>query len=107
MKKLFYIEKDGFKKIWTFKNAPSADLIFTIIVLILSAFGTLMVFSAGYAYAYARYDDGFYFMKRQIIWLLIGLIVFFVASNIKPSFYKNITPALYIITLILLVLVLL
>lgn len=106
MKKLFYIEKDGFKKIWTFKNAPSADLIFTIIVLILSAFGTLMVFSAGYAYAYARYDDGFYFMKRQIIWLLIGLIVFFVASNIKPSFYKNITPALYIITLILLVLVL-
>ena len=88
------------------KNSPTSDLPFTMATLTLALFGTLMVFSAGYAYAYSRYDDGAYFMKRQVIWLALGLAVMFLSSHVKPSFYKSITPIIYIITIILLVLVL-
>ncbi len=104
--KLFKPNQNGFSKPLIFKNAPSCDIMFLFIVFALALFGTVMVFSAGYAYAYARYDDGFYFMKRQVIWLIAGLFVMFAASHIKPSFYKAITPGLYILTLLLLVLVL-
>jgi len=85
---------------------PSFDISFFIITLILAVFGSLMVFSAGSAYAEFRYDDRFFFVKRQIIWLLAGILVMLLASRIKPSFYFKATPYLYAITLCLLVLVL-
>lgn len=98
--------KSGLKKPIFIKNAPQCDLFFTLTVLMLSLYGTVMVFSAGYAYAYARYDDGAYFMKRQVIWLFLGLLIMLIASYIKPSFYKKLTPTLYVVTLLLLLLVL-
>ena len=76
-------------------------------VILLSLFGTVMVSSAGYAYAYARYGDSLYFVKRQIIWLAVGFLVMYVASRISISFYKKYTPYAYGATLLLLVLVLL
>lgn len=104
--KLFSLESDGFIKPLKFKNMPPADRAFTVLVVILAIFGTIMVFSAGSAYAYARYGDSAYFVKRQILWLLLGLVTMYVFSHIKPSFYRSITPIMYIITLILLLLVL-
>ena len=103
---LLKIDKNGLKKPFNFKNSSSVDIFYLICVCILSIFGTFMVFSAGYAYAYARYDDGTYFMKRQILWLIIGFVTMFIASKIKPAFYKAITPLIYIVTIILLILVL-
>jgi len=103
---LFKFEKEDIKNFLIFKNSPCCDIPYVLCVLILACFGTLMVFSAGYAYAYARYDDGLYFIKRQIIWLILGLLTMYLASHVKPSFYKAITPALYILTLVLLILVL-
>jgi len=84
----------------------SFDFSFFILTVLLALFGSLMVFSAGSAYAEFRYDDKFFFVKRQIIWLLIGILVMFFASRIKPSVYFLITPYLYAITLCLLILVL-
>jgi len=104
--KLFKIKSDAFSNALCIKNAPSCDMLLTLTVLSLSLFGTIMVFSAGYAYAYARYDDGFYFIKRQVIWLILGLIAMYAASHIKPKFYEGITPIIYFLTLILLLLVL-
>ncbi|MBO5906834.1 MAG: cell division protein FtsW [Clostridia bacterium] len=75
-------------------------------VILLSLFGTVMVFSAGQAYAYARYGDGYYFVKKQIIWLLLGFAVMHLASRIDIDLYKKYTPHLYVFTLLLLILVL-
>ena len=102
------------KPIIKFKNSltenksalPLCDLTLLILTVTLAIFGTVMVFSAGYAYAYARYDDGLYFIKRQAVWLTLGLITMTVSSRINPSYYKKITPALYALTLFLLMLVL-
>lgn len=88
------------------KNRQNADLSLIILVTVLVVWGTVMVFSAGEAYAYARYDDRFYFIKKQIIWLILGFVILFAASRIPVSFYKKITPMLYLVTLFLLGLVL-
>ncbi len=82
------------------------DPVLLLSVIILSLFGTVMVSSAGYAYAYARYGDALYFVKRQIVWLAIGFFVMYAASRIPVSFYKKYTPYAYGATLVLLVLVL-
>ena len=89
------------------KDPPRVDLSFIIIFIILALFGTVMVFSASGPYSLARYGDPSYFMKRQIIWLLLGFLTALASSRIKPEVYKKITPILYVITILLLLLVLL
>ena len=88
------------------KKLPRFDLSLLISIVLLAFLGTIMVFSAGYAYAYARYDDSFYFVKKQTVWLLLGLLIMYASSRISPNFYKRITPYLYLATVLLLLLVL-
>ncbi len=103
--KLFKIKKESFNLSSKYTKS-SSDIFYLIVVCTLAVFGTFMVFSAGYAYADARYDDGAYFIKRQIIWVILGFIAMILASKLPPRFYEGITPILYIITIILLILVL-
>ena len=88
------------------KSQAHLDGIFLLIVALLATYGTLMVFSAGYYYAETRYGDEFYFIKRQALWLVIGVAAMLVSSNIDASVYKKATPLVYICTLALLVTVL-
>lgn len=83
------------------------DAIFLLSLILVALFGTVMVFSAGGAYAEARYNDSMYFVKKQSVWLIIGIAVLTVASHIPPEKYKKYTPHLYAVTIILLFLVLL
>lgn len=87
-------------------STRNIDKTFILAVILLTVYGTLMVFSAGGPYAEARYGDGAYFVKKQSVWLLIGFAVAFLASNVDIKFYKKYTPHFYSLTIILLVLVL-
>lgn len=82
------------------------DAAFLLAVILVAAYGTLMVFSAGTAYAEARYGDGMFFIKKQTIWLLIGLVVMYFASHVDPMLYKKYALHFYGLTLLLLLLVL-
>ncbi len=88
------------------RKLPRPDLSLLIIIILLAFFGAIMIFSAGSAYSYARYNDEFYFIKRQLVWLLLGGAVMYSASRINPTVYKKTTPFLYCATLVLLLLVL-
>lgn len=90
----------------TNKSSGRIDTIFLLSVFLITLYGTLMVFSAGTAYAEARYNDSLYFVKRQTVWLIIGFIVMYIASNIDADIYKKYTPYFYGATLLLLILVL-
>lgn len=74
-------------------------------ILLLSAFGTIMVFSASTAYAAIRFDDAFYFIKRQSVWLALGLGVMLLFSRVTVEQLKKWVFPLYGITLFLLLLV--
>ena len=82
------------------------DITFALAVILVTLYGTLMVFSAGTAYAETRYGDAAYFIKKQTLWLIIGFTVMYITSHIDPSVYKKYTPHFYGATLVLLVLVL-
>ena len=89
-----------------FSKSQTVDKFFLLSMLLLTAFGTLMVFSAGGPYAEARYNDSAYFIKKQTIWLIIGFFIAYLASRIDLQIYKKYTPYFYGITVILLILVL-
>lgn len=88
------------------KNAPPSDKLLVFVVTLLALFGSVMIFSASYAYAEARYENGYYFIERQLIWLVIGFTVMAGTSRLTPSFYFATAPLLYVITVILLLIVL-
>ena len=98
----------SFRKLYpNSKSGARIDAFFLLSVLLLCILGTVAVFSAGSAYAYARYDDANYFIKKQIVWLLLGFAVMVTASSIKSEIYKKFSPHFYVITIVLLILVLL
>ena len=43
--------------------------------------GLVILFSASYAVAYADFNDGLYYLKRQLFWICLGLICFNLLVN--------------------------
>lgn len=105
-KKKLFLKAPKSKLLLIGKNQSHPDAIYLTLSLLLAALGSLAVFSAGHAYADFRYGDGMYFIKKQIIWLAMGLAIMIAASKLPISFYKSATPYLYALTIILLVMVL-
>lgn len=79
-------------------------LLFTVLIMI--AYGLIMVFSASYADAASRYGDSYYFIKRQSVMVIIGLIFMVIASRFPLRFYKSVSVLAYTVSCILLVAVL-
>ena len=75
------------------------DPVFFVLVLILMLFGSVMVFSASYADASARFGDSFYFAKRQIVFVFLSLIIIPVISAIPYKFFFNTANILYAVSL--------
>ena len=65
------------------------DRVLVAAVLILAAFGSVMIFSAGAVLAAKRYGDAFYFLKRELVYALLGLIAFTVALRIDYGVYRR------------------
>lgn len=81
------------------------DYVFLIIVLVLLAFGSVMVYSASYAYAKTRYGDSYYIITRQAMFMVFGFVGMFVASRVSPDVYKKAAPLIYFVCFFLLCLV--
>ena len=94
------------QKTVVFRTRGGIDKTFLIIVLMLVAFGSVMIISAGYVYAAKRFDDSFYFAKRQFIYAVIGVAVMILLANIDYTVMKRFALPMYIVSMILLVLVL-
>ncbi len=69
------------------KNADRLVLIFC--TLALAIFGCVMVYSASKYFALVNYGDKFFYLKKQIIGVLIGAIGFAVCSFINHKIYKK------------------
>ena len=58
-------------------------------VLVLAAFGSVMIFSAGAVFAAKKYGDPFYFLKRELIYALLGLVAFTLALRVDYRIYRR------------------
>ena len=87
----------------TLAKDRSMDTAFLLIVLVLLAFGLIMVFSASYAYALNYEGDSFYYIKRQGLFAILGVIGMLVISRIDYRLFKKFWPVIYVVGLVLLV----
>ena len=89
----------------TLKKETRGDYALLIAVFCLAAIGTVFIYSASNYSAAATYKDAFYFVKKQIIGIILGL-----AAMIFTAFYdyeklKKFTLLIAVISFILLALV--
>lgn len=77
-----------------------------ISVLILSIFGLLMIYSASNVWSEYKYNDPYKFIKNQLLFFLISLIIIYIITKIDINFIKKNSNNILFICFILLVLVL-
>ncbi len=93
------------KRTKTTSFLPSVDKKLLLLLLALALFGTLMIFSASTAYAESRFGDAYYFVKRQTLWLILGIITMLAVSRLPAKVLLRFAVPIYILALVLLALV--
>jgi cell division protein FtsW len=78
----------------------------TINTVMIVIIGLISVYSASHIWAQYKYNDSLYFMKRQSIFAIIGLIGMYVTSKIDYHIYQKYNFKILILCYILLILVL-
>ncbi len=86
---------------------PAPDQLLLGVVLILVALGIVMVYSASAVHAARKFGSSSYFLKRDVIYVAIGLIALWIAAHTDFSIYRRFAYPLLIFSLLLLVAVLL
>jgi len=78
-------------------------VLFTTIAL--TAFGLLMLFSASFYYGQNRFGDGYYYVKRQLVGVVIGFVAMFVLANVDYRRWLKLWKPIYAAGLLLMCLV--
>lgn len=84
----------------------SMDLPMLVLVILLCCVGLVMVFSSSHADSFYRYGDSYYFVKRQIIFMGLGIIIMIAAAFFPIKIVKKFSPLFLLGSIGLLVLVL-
>ena len=84
----------------------SMDQVLIVVTLLLLGVGIMMMYSSSALLAQRKYDDAAFFLKRQGLWVFLGLIVLVVISNFQHRHWKKIVGFLLCIGLLLLATVL-
>lgn len=82
------------------------DKILLIAVILISLFGTIMIYSSSYVWAEYKFNDPYKYLKSQAIFLIIGYIVMIIVSNFSYHKYKKLANIIFGICFIMLILVL-
>ena len=90
------------KRFWT--NDMEAIIAITLVLLIL---GTINVFSASFVFAEAEFDTPYFFLKRHVINVVVGLIAFIVCFRVDYHIWRRGIVAILGFTIFALILVLL
>ncbi len=75
-------------------------------VILLSGLGIIMVYSASASISMQTHDTAYYFMKKQVTFLVISLCVMFVTASLPYKLYKSISYIILFAAIALLVAVL-
>ena len=81
------------------------DLILPIAVTVLTIIGTVFIYSASNYSANATYGDPFYFVKKQVIGIVLGFVAFLLTSFYDYKKIKKLTFIFTVLAPLLLVLV--
>lgn len=71
------------------EKKKSIDFILFIVVLILLAIGLVMIFSASMVTDSQNEGDGYYHLKRQVIWCVLGIAAMLFTAGVNIEIFKN------------------
>ncbi|MCP5047524.1 MAG: putative lipid II flippase FtsW [bacterium] len=63
------------------------DRVLIVVTALLILFGLIMVYSSTMILAKERFGDSFHFLKRQVMWLMLGLIIAVIISYLRYPIY--------------------
>ena len=86
------------------RTAP--DMTIAASTLFLLAIGVIMVYSASAVLAFHDFGDSFYYLKRQLIFAVLGVLAMLTVMNIDYLILKKYAKPLLIVCFVLLVIVL-
>lgn len=82
------------------------DIPFLILVLVLTAFGLIMVASASYVYGYYEEGDSYFYIKKQLLFAVAGIAVMFGVAFFDYHRLRKYAFPLLCVSVVLLILVL-
>lgn len=88
------------------KNRKILGTTLIIIMFILMGLSIAMIASVSFPRGLKEYNNHYYFLIRQIIWLVAGSILFIFTANFEYTKYKRIRKLLYLIGFLMLLAVL-
>jgi cell division protein FtsW len=92
-----------------FKQPPTErrlDIILLLVTLILVTIGTVMIYSSSSIIAMKRFNDGQYFLKKQIFFVLLGLGIMVLMTKISYEQLKKLAYPGILLSVVLLSLLL-
>ena len=88
------------------RNSRPMDRTVLVVTYLLALIGLIIMFSASGVMAGARYGDSMFFLKRQGLWLLLGLVALHWVAQRDYNVWRTLAPFGLLLTFVLLVLVL-
>ena len=88
------------------KKLENYDLILMLMAIALTCFGVVMVYSSSNIMAAKRFHDGFFFLKRQGLFAVIGFAIMLGVMRIDYHVWKKMSVPALLFCLVLLVMVL-
>jgi cell division protein FtsW len=89
------------------EHKKSYDFALLFLTFALIGIGLVMLYSSSSIIAQERFGDSMYFVKRQIVFALIGIVVLIVSKNLPYVVYSRLVYVILGVTLLSLVIVLL
>ncbi|EOD01260.1 stage V sporulation protein E [Caldisalinibacter kiritimatiensis] len=74
----------------------ASDFSLMIATILLVFIGIIMVFSSSYPEAYYKMNDGYYFLKKQLLFGIIGLITMFFFMNFSYWRFKKLSKIIFL-----------
>ncbi len=84
------------------ERKKEADFTIFLVVLILIGIGLIMTFSSSYVISEETRGDPYFFLKRQTMWAVLGLMGMYFFSRFDYHYLKRLSPILVLISFLLL-----
>ncbi len=78
----------------------------TMMVFVLLAIGIVMVYSSSFVYAMEQFSDPYYFLKRELFFSALAIVVFVVGIKLDLELLRRFSKPLVVFSILLLIMVL-
>lgn len=81
------------------RKIGTIDTTFLVILLMILTVGTVMLFSASSVYARHYTGDSFYYIKKQVLFIAMGLFAMYIVSLIDYRYLEKFTWPIYFVSM--------